>query len=109
MTYPFIFILILIVGLFLQDPLENFFSQLRGLGGQNVHPTAVDAMQRIRLILIGENAEDLVSNPAVQSTPEVHMLGNNDCGPFFTKEVTADVSEPVQQDEVDDVVTVEEA
>ncbi len=40
--------------------------------------TAVDAMQRICLILIGKNAEDLISNPAVQSTPEVHMLGNND-------------------------------
>ncbi len=102
-------IMVLKMKLFMQDPLQNFFSQPWALGCQNVHATAVNAIQSICLLLIGKNAEDLVSHPTVQSTPEVHMLGNNESGPLCTpKQLTADVSDPVQQEEVDDQAAMEE-
>ncbi|KAF0313967.1 Transposable element P transposase [Amphibalanus amphitrite] len=36
-----------------QDCVENFFSQLRGMGAANTNPTAVEAKNRLRLLLIG--------------------------------------------------------
>ena len=35
-----------------QDCLENVFSQLRGMGGQNQHPDAVEARARLRILLM---------------------------------------------------------
>ena len=34
-----------------QDCLENFFSRLRGVGGNNNHPAPVEAMDRVRILL----------------------------------------------------------
>ena len=38
-----------------QDSLENFFSQMRGRGGLNDHPSPLDAIYRIRMIILGKN------------------------------------------------------
>ena len=35
-----------------QDCLENLFSQLRGMCGQNQHPDAVEARARLRILLM---------------------------------------------------------
>jgi hypothetical protein len=36
-----------------QDSLDNFFSQLRTCGGLDDHPTTLNALYRIRLIILG--------------------------------------------------------
>lgn len=44
-----------------QDALENLFSQLRSRGGLNDHPSPLNALFRIRLIILGKNP-GIVSN-----------------------------------------------
>ncbi|KAF0739316.1 THAP-type domain-containing protein [Aphis craccivora] len=38
-----------------QDALENLFSQLRTRGGLNDHPSPLNALHRLRMILLGKN------------------------------------------------------
>jgi hypothetical protein len=45
-----------------QDALENLFSQIRALGGQNTHPSSVDTINRIRTICLCKNAHSIVSD-----------------------------------------------
>jgi hypothetical protein len=45
-----------------QDSLENLFSQIRALGGNNHHPTSVDAINRLRKICLTKNAQTIVSS-----------------------------------------------
>ena len=49
-----------------QDCLENLFSRIRGMCGANNHPTCVEFIRRIRILLIGGYAGVLVLNPSVQ-------------------------------------------
>ena len=49
-----------------QDCLENLFSRIRGMCGANTHPTCVEFIRRIRILLIGGYAGVLVLNPSVQ-------------------------------------------
>jgi hypothetical protein len=36
-----------------QDALENFFSQIRSVGGTDAHPTPLNCIYRIRLLILG--------------------------------------------------------
>ena len=45
-----------------QDCLENFFTQLRGLGHHYDHPSPVEAKNRFRLLLLARNSVDLQSS-----------------------------------------------
>jgi len=38
-----------------QDALENLFSQLRSRGGLNDHPSPLNALFRLRMIILGKN------------------------------------------------------
>eukprot|EP00094_Tigriopus_californicus_P013854 TCALIF_13409-PA protein Name:"Similar to T Transposable element P transposase (Drosophila melanogaster)" AED:0.43 eAED:0.45 QI:0/0/0/1/1/1/2/0/323 len=49
-----------------QDFLENFFSQLRRMSGDNAHPGPVEALRRLRILLLGKNYNFLIKNPSVQ-------------------------------------------
>ena len=41
-----------------------------GYGGPNTHPAPLEAMQRMRLLLLGKHARDLIKNPSVRIEPE---------------------------------------
>lgn len=45
-----------------QDCLENFFSQVRTRGGLDDHPTPLNALSRIRMIVLGKNPGILSNN-----------------------------------------------
>jgi hypothetical protein len=45
-----------------QDALENTFSQLRTNGGLNDHPTPLNALYRLRMIILGKNAAMVQNN-----------------------------------------------
>jgi len=47
---------------FNQDSLESLFSQLRSRGGLNDHPTPLDVLYRLRMIILGKNPGVIVSN-----------------------------------------------
>ncbi|KAF0289256.1 Transposable element P transposase [Amphibalanus amphitrite] len=47
-----------------QDCLENVFSQLRGMGGQNQHPDAVETRSRLRILLMAPSPLVAVSSRA---------------------------------------------
>ena len=48
-----------------QDFLENFFSRLRAIGGDNCHPGPYTALRRIRTLLIGKQADIIVKRSSV--------------------------------------------
>jgi hypothetical protein len=53
-----------------QDALENVFSQIRALGGNNTHPTSVETINRIRTICLTKNVSTILSSscPVEQNT-----------------------------------------
>jgi hypothetical protein len=52
------------------DPVENFFSCVRTLGGSNDHPGPVECMNRIRLLIMSRDAKIVVENSAVEIEEE---------------------------------------
>ncbi|CAB4061048.1 unnamed protein product [Lepeophtheirus salmonis] len=48
------------------DSLENLFSRLRQIGGSNEYPSPVDALNRIRLLMLGKQAEFAIPNTPVK-------------------------------------------
>ena len=49
-----------------QDCLENLFSRIRALGGDNSHPAPLEALQRMRTLLLVKGADLLIRSPAVE-------------------------------------------
>ncbi|QQP52344.1 Putative LOC100575639, partial [Caligus rogercresseyi] len=49
-----------------QDCLENVFSRVRALTGNNHHPSPVEALRRLKILLIGKNHDLILRNPAVE-------------------------------------------
>ena len=57
-----------------QDSLENVFSQLRALGGNNTHPSSVQTINRIRTLCLSKNVNEIVSNSSVEMSNEDTFL-----------------------------------
>ena len=45
-----------------QDCLENFFARVRGAGGFQDHPSALEARHRVRLLLVGASAGEIATS-----------------------------------------------
>ena len=96
------------------DCLENFFSRLRSIGGDNTHPGPASAVERVRILLIGKDPQHLVTNPAVKNfdnedvvaldaNPTVHgLLPADSFETFISKELTADLQHPSDPDQDDE-------
>jgi hypothetical protein len=57
-----------------QDALENLFSKIRTRGGLNDHPTPLDALNRLRIIILGKT-DILQSNTnTVERTDDEHYI-----------------------------------
>lgn len=58
-----------------QDCLENFFCQIRGRSGQSDHPTPVECLQRIKIIMLGKNPGVALHNHAntIERDPEEYV------------------------------------
>jgi len=60
-----------------QDALENLFSQLRTRGGLNDHPTALNALYRLRTVILGKNPGIVQVNANTESqTPDEYLLSS---------------------------------
>lgn len=46
--------------------IQYFYFNFLGLGHQGAHPTPLEAMQRLRIFLLGKGGDILVQNPSVQ-------------------------------------------
>jgi hypothetical protein len=57
-----------------QDIVENFFSRIRALGATHSHPGPVAARHRIRLLLLGKEADIVVKTSSVQCNTEAANL-----------------------------------
>lgn len=58
-----------------QDALENFFSQLRTRGGLNDHPTPLNALYRIRMMILGKTPGMVVSRSnTVDNEPDEFLM-----------------------------------
>lgn len=74
-----------------QDVLENLFSRLRAIGGNNNHPSGIEVLRRLKILLIGKDNHHIVLNsPAVQVQSDNFPDGfdNDD---FVSKDLTKDV------------------
>jgi len=72
-----------------QDSVETTFSQVRGMGSS--HPGPVDCANRLRLLLLGRNAQAVVENPAVAFEPDDSSECHFNTGTILMKEVTAPI------------------
>lgn len=66
-----------------QDHLENYFSRIRGIGGDNSHPSPVILIKRIRILQVGNHADILVPNAPVQLEKEEEVCVTN----MITKDI----------------------
>jgi hypothetical protein len=57
-----------------QDCLENFFFQLRSRGGADDHPSPLNALYRIRMIILGKNPGILSSHVNTQEVEPQEYL-----------------------------------
>ena len=93
-----------------QDFLENLFSQLRALFGDNDHPGLLDLLRRFRILLIGKHAKILVTNTAVEMESKDEAIAKEEeeiVSKFVTKDIpVADVYE-LEEDEAVPVVIEE--
>ena len=48
-----------------QDALENFFSQIRGMGGSNTHPSSVEFINRLRKLCLMKDVQLVTEGPNV--------------------------------------------
>lgn len=58
-----------------QDSLENFFSAVRGAGGCNDHPTPLECLYRMRMIVLGKTASSLRVNSNTHESEGEFMVG----------------------------------
>jgi hypothetical protein len=63
-----------------QDYIENFFSQIRGLGRYYDHPQAVEFKRRFRLLVIGANTLGCQKSVNVQQTEDNDYISANFLG-----------------------------
>ena len=61
------------------DSVENMFSCLRGLGGNNKDPDRIQALQRAKIRMLCSDAEHIVPirNPSVENTGEDRYVTRN--------------------------------
>ena len=57
-----------------QDLLENMFSKVRYMGGNNSHPTAANVCERIRMLCVSKHIKFVVGNPSVEVEKDSDML-----------------------------------
>ena len=51
-----------------QDIVESLFSNIRGIGGGNSHPTPVDTISRIRKLCVSKNVDSVLDNSNVKQS-----------------------------------------
>ena len=89
-----------------QDCLENFFSQLRGIGHHYDHPTPAEVKHRFRLLLVARNCVDL-NNSNVRrdgDTDDNCLLPDDNDSPNFAGSGEAAPSQDGGSLHLDDVV-----
>ena len=57
-----------------QDILENTFSKVRYMGGNNTHPTAANVCDRLRMLCVSKNVEFVVESTSVEIQEDTNML-----------------------------------
>ncbi|CAI6375105.1 unnamed protein product [Macrosiphum euphorbiae] len=86
-----------------QDSLESFFSLIRSRGGLNDHPTPLNAMYRIRIIVLGKNpgvvqAKQNIEIQNDQSNSEEYLVANV----MATADVKIDLNNEENNGEISD-------
>ena len=103
-----------------QDHVENLFSRIRAFTGGYTHPSAVDCLRRLRILMLGQDFALHYEKPSVEtervtqdsansrvsdvpnSLPEpprdTEETGDSEC---LTKQLTADITDLSMQEEED--------
>ena len=92
-----------------------------GLGGQNTHPTPLEAMQRLRILLLGQSCQVVVQNPSVELEPDEdreispaeiaeHLARQKflDDDTIVSQDVTSDTVLPVNDEQIAHLQTLED-
>ncbi|CAL1267708.1 unnamed protein product [Larinioides sclopetarius] len=87
-----------------QDCLENFFSQIRGIGHFYDHPLPSEVKKRIQLLLLGKNVDDFPFSIATNTLPcEDKSLLTTE----LLVHMSADINEWGNQSEIHEIITNE--
>ncbi len=88
-----------------QDCIENLFSRVRAITGNNQHPTPVEALRRLRVLMLGKDHNIILKNPAVQDEQCLHT--NTSDKTALSDEVTDEdnLREPSEPEFVTKMVT----
>ena len=86
-----------------QDFIENLFSVVRAIGATNDHPDATDALDRLRLHMIGQDTGIVVENSSVkfEEDSEVVMITGDIGRQILSPAGDGDVSDTDAHDEIE--------
>ncbi|KAK3923436.1 Transposable element P transposase [Frankliniella fusca] len=90
-----------------QDLLENFFSQIRTRGGLHDHPSPMEAIWRVRMIILGKQSGIVQANNNANALESSKVDGDN----FLTATAINVIEEAVAEadpDDPDEVVNADE-
>ena len=80
----------------------DYFLCVSGLGHQGTHPTPLEAMQRLRVLLLGKGDQVLVQNPSVEFEPENSEISPGEAAEHLERQRTLEEEAIVSQDVTSD-------
>ena len=57
--------------------IENTFSQIRAMGGNNFHPNSLETINRIRTLCFTKNVKEIIINPSIEVLDDDEFLSVN--------------------------------
>ena len=82
---------------------------ISALGHQGTHPTPLEAMQRLRVLLLGKGDLIEVQNPSVQLEPENSDISTGEAAELLERQRSIEEEIIVSKDITSDIDTVDEA
>lgn len=84
-----------------QDNLENLFSRLRALNSNYQHPTPVEALRRLRILMIGQNHDLAIHKPSVALPAEEGTEDTAEDVECVSKIITSSIPHPILMEHED--------
>ena len=83
-----------------QDFIENLFSRLRGIGGTHDHPNCTEALDRLRLLMVGQDSAIVVERSAVRMEQDNEVVEWSSSAQV-TGEIGRQIMSPEENDDED--------
>ena len=88
--------------------MSNFPYHISALGHQGTHPTPLEAMQRLRVLLLGKGDVIQVQNPSVELEPENSDISPGEAAELLERQKSIEEEVIVSKDITSDMDTVDD-